>query len=98
MILHCWSGSSLFAKPSPYSPAILSCTLAERPMSALPLPSLDQIGSSAISGSSNLIALRGRCLHLAGAYELDGLWVGAYVDDDDLRRMRSKPVAVSRVG
>lgn len=67
-------------------------------MSALPLPSLDQLGAAAISGSSNLIALRGRCLHLAGSYELDGLWVGAYVDDEDLRRIRSKPVAEVRAG
>lgn len=67
-------------------------------MSALPLPSLDQLGAAAISGSSNLIALRGRCLHLAGSYELDGLWVGAYVDDEDLRRIRSKHVAEVRAG
>jgi len=57
-------------------------------MSALEMPSLSQIGVSAISGSSNLVALRGRCLHLAGSYEIDGIWVGAYVDDDDLRRLR----------
>lgn len=57
-------------------------------MSALEMPSLSQIGVSAISGSSNLVALKGRCLHLAGSYEIDGMWVGAYVDDDDLRRMR----------
>lgn len=65
-------------------------------MSALPFPSLDQLGASAISGSSSLLALRGRCLHLAGSYELDGLWVGAYVDDEDLRRLRSKHSAVAR--
>lgn len=67
-------------------------------MSALPLPSLDQLGATAISGSSSLVALRGRCLHLAGSYELDGLWVGAYVDDEDLRRLRSKPPAAVRAG
>jgi hypothetical protein len=65
-------------------------------MSALPLPSLDQLGATAISGSSNLVALRGRCLHLAGSYELDGLWVGAYVDDEDLRRLRSTPPVAVR--
>lgn len=67
-------------------------------MSALPIPSLEQLGAAAISGGSNLIALRGRCLHLAGSYELDGLWVGAYVDDEDLRRLRAKPVAAARAG
>ena len=43
---------------------------------------------SAVSGSSSLIALRGRHLHLAGSYETDGFWVGAYVDDKDLQLAR----------
>jgi hypothetical protein len=46
-------------------------------------------GLSAISGSSSLVALRGRHLHLAGSYEIDGILVGAYVDDTDLRRFRT---------
>lgn len=40
---------------------------------------------SAISGSSSIVALRGRLLHLAGSYDNDGAWVGAYVDDEDLQ-------------
>lgn len=43
---------------------------------------------SAISGSSSLVALRGRLLHLAGSYETDGSWVGAYVDDEELQLVR----------
>lgn len=49
---------------------------------------------SAISGSSSLVALRGKRLHLAGSYQNDGIWVGAYVDDEDLqlaRRTGRKP-------
>lgn len=43
---------------------------------------------SAISGSSSLVALRGRHLHLAGSYENGGDWVGAYVDDEELQLVR----------
>lgn len=50
--------------------------------------SSDEPRVSAVSGSSSLIALRGRHLHLAGSYEFEGLWVGAYVDDEDMRLVR----------
>jgi len=50
--------------------------------------SVNEGGISAISGSSNLVSLRGRYLHFAGSYESDGIWIGAYVDDEDLRRLR----------
>lgn len=53
-------------------------------------PHSDQPQVAAVSGSSNLIALRGRHLHLAGSYESDGFWVGAYVDDKDLQLVRHR--------
>ena len=43
---------------------------------------------SAISGSSSIVAIRGRLLHLAGSYDNDGTWVGAYVDDEDLQLVK----------
>lgn len=57
-------------------------------MSAPTIQPSEPGGLSAISGSSSLVALRGRHLHLAGSYEIDGILVGAYVDDSDLRRFR----------
>ncbi|MCB9496977.1 MAG: hypothetical protein H6686_08865 [Fibrobacteria bacterium] len=59
-------------------------------MSASPVPPPSPQSVSAVSGSSNLIALRGRRLHLAGSYEVEGLWVGAYVDDQDVQRLRAQ--------
>lgn len=51
-----------------------------------PMPDVPKV--SAISGSSSLVALRGRHLHLAGSYENGGDWVGAYVDDEELQLVR----------
>jgi len=64
------------------------CTPAEFRVDQLRAPEdrhADAHQVSAISGSSSIVALRGRLLHLAGSYDNDGIWVGAYVDDEDLQ-------------
>lgn len=53
---------------------------------------------SAISGSSSILALRGRLLHLAGSYENEGIWVGAYVDDEDLQLAKRGTSSRGRFG